>query len=94
MIGQPEHAKPQVRDDDWQGRPRNISMPPVFCITTRVSNWQQRDEDRAKDRAEHRAQTTDDDHREVVDRNVDLELLVIGDAEIVSVQHASHARVE
>ena len=57
-------------------------------------NWQQGDEDRAKDRAEHRAEPADDDHGQVVDRDVDLELLVVGDAEIVSVQNPSDASVK
>ena len=42
---------------------------------------QQGHEDRAEDRAEHRAEPADDDHRQIVDRDVDLELLVIRDAE-------------
>src|ERR1051326_7053951 len=40
------------------------------------------------------ARPADDDHREVVDRDVDLELLVVRDAEEVGVEHARRARVE
>src|SRR5262245_39409359 len=57
-------------------------------------NWQQGDEDRAKDRAQHRAEPADDDHGQIIDRDVDLKLLVIGDTEIVSVENPSDAGVE
>ena len=55
---------------------------------------QKRDEDRAEDRAEHRAEPADDDHRQVVDRHADLELLVVRDPEEVGVEHAGDAGVE
>src|SRR5689334_15864350 len=55
---------------------------------------QQRDEYRAKNRAQNRAQPADDDHGEEVDRDVELELLVVGDAEIVGVEHPADAGVE
>src|SRR5215472_10408783 len=57
-------------------------------------NWQQGDEDGAKNRAQHRAEPADDDHGQVVDRDVDLKLFVVGDAEIVSVENASDTGVE
>src|SRR5581483_7763401 len=50
--------------------------------------------DGAQDRAQDRAEAADDDHGEVVDGDDDLERLVVGDAEIVGVEHAAHARVE
>src|SRR2546430_9324105 len=55
---------------------------------------QQGDEDGAEDRAQHRAEPTDDDHGQIVDRHPELELLVVGDAEEVRVEHAGDAGVE
>src|SRR5437660_7005309 len=55
---------------------------------------QQRDEDGPEDRAQHGAEPADDDHGQVVDRDADLELLVVGDAEEVRVEHPGHASVE
>src|SRR5204862_8296582 len=52
------------------------------------------DEDGAKDRAQHRTQAADNDHRQIVDGNDDLKRLIIGDAEIVGVENAAHARIE
>src|SRR5262245_32248578 len=55
---------------------------------------QERDEDGAEDRAQDGAQAPDDDHGEVVDGDADLELLVVGDAEVVRVEDAGDAGVE
>ncbi len=55
---------------------------------------QQRNEDRAKDRPEHRAEAADDHHRQIVDGDIELELLVIGDPQIVAFQDAGHAGIE
>src|SRR6516164_9990738 len=52
------------------------------------------DEDGTEDAAEHRAEAADDDHRQIVDGDDDLERLVVGDAEIVGVEDAAHAGVE
>src|SRR5262249_12454265 len=49
---------------------------------------------RAQMGAEPGAGPADDDHGEVIDRDANLELLVVGDAEIVGVEHAGDARVE
>src|SRR6185312_7381102 len=55
---------------------------------------QQRDENRTQYRTQHRAEPADDDHREVVDRDVDLELLVIGDAEVVALERSGNSGEE
>src|SRR5215510_2428688 len=55
---------------------------------------EQGDEDGAEDRAEHGAEPADDDHRQVVDRDADLELLVVRDTEEVRVQHAGDSGIE
>src|SRR5262249_8048839 len=52
---------------------------------------QQGHKNRAEHRSQHRAEPADDHHREVVDRDVDLELLVIGDAEVIAFEHAGDA---
>ena len=44
--------------------------------------------------AQHRAEPADDDHGQVVDGHADLELLVVGDAEVVGVEHAGDPGVE
>src|SRR6266508_4677337 len=55
---------------------------------------QERDEDRPQHRAQDRPEPADDDHGEVVDGHVDLELLVVGDPEEIGVEDAGDARVE
>src|SRR5882724_8471925 len=55
---------------------------------------QERDEDGAEDRTQDGPEPSDDDHGQVVDRHADLELLVVGDAKEVGVEHPGHARVE
>src|SRR5262249_42190610 len=52
------------------------------------------DEDGPEHRAEQGAEPADDDHGEVVDGDADLELLVVGDAEVVGVEDPRHPCVE
>src|SRR5207245_1211135 len=56
-------------------------------------NRQEGHEDRAEDRPQDGAEPADDDHRQVVDRDADLELLVVGDAEEVRVEHDIAAEI-
>src|SRR5882762_10253790 len=58
------------------------------------ANGEQGDEDGPEDRAQHRAEPTDDDHGQVVDGDRDLELLVVGDAEKVRVQDPGDPGIE
>src|SRR5436305_13720659 len=55
---------------------------------------QQRYEECPEDRPQDGAEPADDDHRQVVDRHADLELLVVRDAEVVGIQHARHPGIE
>src|SRR2546425_9530027 len=52
------------------------------------------DEDGAQHGAQNRPEPADDDHGEVVDGHVDLELLVVGDAEKIRAQHTGDAGIE
>src|SRR2546430_15744380 len=58
------------------------------------ANGEQGDKDGPEDRAQHRAEPTDDDHGQVVDGDRDLELLVVGDAEKVRVQDPGDPGIE
>src|SRR6266436_6584637 len=88
-----EQGQPQIGDGVLQVLLRE-QQPAVILEKPARQDRQQGNEDGAEDRAEDRAQPADDDHRQIVDRHGDLELLVIGDAEVVGVKHPGDAGVE
>src|SRR5262249_24868950 len=57
-------------------------------------NGEEGDEDGPEHGAEHGAEPADDDHGEVVDGHADLELLVVGDAQVVGIEDPGDARVK
>src|SRR5215470_19227758 len=88
-----EHHEAEVGNQVQHGLGREEEAPErLHRIAYR--DGQERDEDGAEDRAQDGPQASDDDHGEVVDGHADLELLVVGDAEIVRVEDARDARVE
>src|SRR6266545_3540114 len=88
-----EQDEAQVGDDVQHG-PRREQEPAEYLHQVADGDGQQGDEDRAEDGAEHRTEAADDDHGQIVDGHGDLELLVVGDAQIVRVEHARHAGIE
>src|SRR6266436_8589218 len=88
-----EQGQPQIWDRVLQVLLRE-EQPAVILEKPARQDRQQGNEDGAENRAEDRAQPADDDHRQIVDRHGDLELLVIGDAEVISIQHAGYAGIE
>src|SRR3990172_1487999 len=77
-----EQDQAEVRDDvEHRGRGEDEAAERLHGVADQ--DRQQRHEDRAEDRTEDRAEPADDDHRQVVDRRHDLELLVVRDAEVV-----------
>src|SRR4029077_3621985 len=52
------------------------------------------DKDRSEYRAENRTKPADDYHRQIIDRDGDLKLLVIGYSQIIGVEDAGHTSVK
>src|SRR5665213_678102 len=89
----PEDNEPHARDH--RGHLTGIEEDPADALHHGADNeWQQSNECRAQDRSEHRAQSADDDHREIIDGDIDLELLVVRDPEVIGVKHAADTGVE
>src|SRR5262247_1406282 len=88
-----EHHETEVGDEVQHGLLREKDAAEGLHAVA-DDDRQQGHEDGPEDRAEYRAEPSDDDHRQVVDRDADLELLVIRDAEEVGVQHAGDAGAE
>src|SRR5262249_61905922 len=80
--------------DEMARRPVQTEQAPKSLQNPGCTNWKTADKTRHMARAPPRPEPADDDHGQVVDRDVDLKLLVVGDAEIVSVEDPSDAGVE
>src|SRR5262245_214987 len=88
-----EHHETEVGDEVQHGLLREEDATEGLHSVA-DDDRQQGHEDGPEDRAEHRAEPADDDHRQVVDGDADLELLVVRDAEEVRVQDAGDPGVE
>src|SRR4029453_18356166 len=88
-----EHHESQVGDEVHHGLRLEEHAPEGLHAQT-DDDGEQGDEHGAEDRAQNRAQPSHDDHGEVVDVDVDLEPLVVGDADEVGEEHAGDAGIE
>src|SRR5204862_3085042 len=96
---QKEDDQPAEQDQPQIGyRIQQVALreeePAVILEKPARQDRQQGHENSAEDRAEDRDEPADDDHRQVIDRDGQLELLIIGDAQIIGVEHAGDPGVE
>src|SRR5215467_3722962 len=89
----PEHHEAEVGDEVEHGLGREEDAAEGLHGVA-DADGEEGDEDGPEHGAEHGAEPADDDHGEVVDGDADLELLVVGDAEVVGVEDPRHPRVE